>query len=64
MDLKRILTVIVDFTNSLAEATAETLPLTTPPPSPLHSIVIEDSNPYRPNFYSAHGAKAPYLYYH
>lgn len=61
MDLKRFLTVLVDFTHTLTDT--PTLPLTTPP-SPLHSIVIEASKPHRPDFYSAHGAKAPYLYTH
>jgi len=60
MDLKRFLTVLVEFTLT---DTPPILPLTTPP-SPLHSIVIEASNPHRPDFYSAHGAKAPYLYTH
>lgn len=56
MDLKSALRIIVDFV--MEDTRTEILPLTTP----VKEVQIESSKPRHPDFYSNHGAKAPYLY--
>ena len=58
MDLKSTMRLIVDF---LTDDKEEILPLTTPT-TPLREVIIVPYNPHRPDFYSHHGALAPYLY--
>ena len=56
--------ITVEINEAMFEATADTLPLTTPTsPSPLNEIVVHGFKPERPCFHSNHGAKAPYLYH-
>jgi hypothetical protein len=56
--------ITIEINEVLMEASAETLPLTTPttPLTPLHEVVVEGFKPTHPCFHSNHGAKAPYLY--
>jgi hypothetical protein len=56
--IKRTISII---TEALTEASADTLPLTSPT-TPLKEVVVEGFKPHRPSFHSNHGAKAPYLY--
>jgi hypothetical protein len=53
--------ITIEINEVLTEATAETLPLTTPT-TPLQEVVVEGFKPTHPCFHSNHGAKAPYLY--
>lgn len=54
--------ITIEINEVLTEASAETLPLTTPTTSPLREVVVEGFKPTHPCFHSNHGAKAPYLY--